>query len=338
MRQRRYLTIGLFSAVLLLSGAAIASGKKGGDGNGGDGKGGGKGACSNTAVVLRQACVVDLNVNFSEASAKCLNISDPSAKRDCYAAAKQDVADSREECGNVFDERQTLCKALGQAAYEPKFGPDFANNFVNPLDIGGSVLPNQYFPLIPGTQRVFKESSGANPQTITVTTTHDTKLIDGITCLVVTDVVTEDDAKVEDTQDWFAQDLQGNVWYCGESSQQLSSFDGDNPQTPELVSIEGSWKAGVNGAKAGIVMAANPQVGQTRRLELSWGDAEDANEILSVNASETTQGASCTNTCIETRDFSPLDAGGGEEHKFFAPGIGVILEVDLETGVRTELQ
>ena len=85
-------------------------------------------------------------------------------------------------------------------------------------------------------------------------------------------------------------------------------------------------------------MAADPKVGETRRLELSWGDAEDANEILSVNASETTPGASCTNTCLETRDFSPLDAGGGEEHKFYAPGIGVILEVDLETGVRTELQ
>jgi hypothetical protein len=118
----------------------------------------------------------------------------------------------------------------------------------------------------------------------------------------------------------------------------LSTFDGDNPMSPELISIEGSWKAGVDGAKPGIVMAANPKVGETRRLELAWGDAEDANEILSVNTSETTPGASCTNTCLETRDFSALDAGGGEEHKFCAPGIGVILEVDLETGVHAELQ
>ncbi len=340
----RYLVLGLFSAILLISGGAVAHGKKdhGSPGNqdnqgeqGSQGKGG---ACSNTAVTLRQACIADLAVNFGEASAQCLNITDASARKDCYATARQDQADARDECGSVYDERQTLCSALGQAAYEPKFGPEFADSFVNPLDIGGAVLPNQYFPLIPGTQRVFKDSSGTSPQTITVTTTHDTKLIDGITCLVVTDVVTEDGSRVEDTQDWFAQDLQGNVWYCGESSQQLSSFDGDSPATPELVSIEGSWKAGVNGAKAGIVMAADPKVGQTRRLELSWGDAEDANEILSVNASETTPGASCTNTCLETRDFSPLDAGGGEEHKFYAPGIGVILEVDLETGVRTELQ
>jgi hypothetical protein len=344
MRKQRYLVLGLLSAMLLISGGAVAHGKKE-QGNAASGQasqvdqGKGKGgACSSTATTLRQACIADLAVSFGEASAKCLNTTDASAKKDCYDTARKDQADARDECGAVYDERQTLCSALGQAAYEPKFGPDFADNFVNPLDIGGAVLPNQYLPLIPGTKRVFKDSSGTSPQTITVTTTHDTKLIDGIRCLVVTDVVTEGGAKVEDTKDWFAQDLQGNVWYCGESSQQLSSFTGDHPATPELVSIDGSWKAGVNGAKAGIVMAADPKVGQTRRLDLSWGEAEDANEILSVNASETTPGAACTNTCLETRDFSPLDAGGGQEHKFYAPGIGVILEVDLETGVRTELQ
>ena len=317
--QARYLVLGLFSTILVVSGGAVAHGKKNQgnpvnqDNQGDQGSQSKGGACSNTAITLRQACIADLAVNFGEASAKCLNVTDASARKECYAAARQDQADARDECGSVYNERQTLCSPLGQAAYEPKFGPEFADNFVNPLEIGGAVLPNQYFPLIPGTQRVFKDSSGTSPQTITVTTTHDTKLIDGITCLVVTDVVTEDGANVEDTKDWFAQDLQGNVWYCGESSQQLSSFNGDNPATPELVSIDGSWKAGVNGAKAGIVMAADPRVGQTRRLELSWGDAEDANEILSVNASETTPGAACTNTCLETRDFSPLDAGGGQD-------------------------
>jgi hypothetical protein len=334
--RHRLVVIGLVGAVFLLASAAFAAGKKDDAGKKGEGKGGG--ACSNTAVVLRTACITDLGVNFGEASAKCLNISDAGARRDCYDSARGDMAEARDECSSVYAERQNLCEALGQAAYEPQFGPAFAENFVNPLDIGGAVAPNPYFPLVPGTTRVFKDSSGGNPQTITVSTTHDTKLIDGVTCLVVTDVVTEAGLRIEDTQDWFAQDLQGNVWYCGESSQQLSSFDGDLPMMPELVSIEGSWKAGVDGAKPGIVMAANPAVGETRRLELAWGDAEDANEILDVAASETTPGASCTNTCIETRDFTPLDGGGGVEHKFFAPGIGVILEVDLETGVRTELQ
>ncbi len=330
MRHRRLLVISLIGAALALTSASFASDKKAEAGKKGGGNG--AGACSSTAVVLRTACTVDLGVNFSEASAKCLNISDTDARKACYGSARQDMADARDECASVFGERQTLCTALGQAPYEPQFGPAFADNFVDPLDIGGAVLPNPYFPLVPGTTRVFKDSSGDNPQTTTVTTTHDTKLIDGVTCLVVTDVVTEDGVRVEDTQDWFAQDLQGNVWYCGESSQELSTFDGDQPMTPELVSIEGSWKAGIDGAKPGIVMAANPKVGETRRLELAWGDAEDANQILDLAASETTPGESCTHTCVETRDFSPLDSGGGEEHKFYAPGVGVILEIDQETG------
>jgi hypothetical protein len=326
MRYRHYLVLGVWAVSTGLAGPAFA------------GKSANPPACSSTSVVLRQACLVDLVVNFSEASAQCLNMSDPNDRKDCYDNARQDMADARDECGAVYDARQALCTALGQAPYEPHFGEDYADNFVNPLDIGGSVLPNQYYPLVPGTTRVFEDAPGPNQQTDTVTVTHDTKSIDGVTCVVVTDVVKQGGVIIEDTKDWFAQDLQGNVWYCGESSQQLSTFDGDNPKVPELVAIDGSWKAGVNGAKAGIVMAATPQVGKTRRLELSWGEAEDANQILDTAASATTPGASCTHTCLETLDFSPLDAGSGQEHKYYAPGIGVILEVDLETGDRTELQ
>jgi len=326
MRQRRYLTVGLFGA-MLLTGAAFASAKNN-DAN--------SGACAKTALVLRTACTTDLLVNFGEASANCLNISNAGMRKDCYATAQQDMADSRDECGAVYSERQVLCSAIGQAPYEPHFGAAYAANFVNPLDIGGSVAQNPYYPLKPGNKWVYYDD--VSKETDVVEVTHQTKLIDGITCVVVHDVVSKGTFETEHTDDWFAQDRGGNVWYCGESSQQLETFPGDNPQTPELVAIDGSWKAGVNSAKAGIVMAANPQAGETRRLELSWGEAEDANEILSVNASESTPGAACTNTCIQTRDFTPLDAGSGEENKYYAPDVGVILEVEVETGERNELQ
>ena len=327
MKQLRYFARGLCVVMTVCVTAAYGSGKD-------------KGACSQTATVLKHACDLDVGVTSGEANAVCLNISDADARAECLATAKQDSADASKTCGDVLAAREDLCDALGDGRYEPEFGGDFAGNFVNPLDIGHGVAVNQFFLLKTGTKRVYKDKFGpaSERQTVTVTFTNKTKLIDGVTCLVVTDVVQQGGVTIEDTEDWFAQDVDGNVWYCGESSRQLQTFPGDHPQLAELVGIDGSWKAGRDGAKAGILMPGTPEVGRTGRLELKWDEAEDANEIISDTGSATTPGASCNHTCIVTRDFSPLDAGGGEENKYYAPGKGLILEVDIETGQRTELQ
>ncbi|HMB55228.1 MAG TPA: hypothetical protein VKU40_18060, partial [Thermoanaerobaculia bacterium] len=170
----------------------------------------------------------------------------------------------------------------------------------------------------------------------TVTVTSRTKAIEGITCIEVRDVAEVDGVAVEVTDDWYAQDLDGNVWYCGEISQNFELFEGDDPEEPELVDVEGSWKAGRDGAKAGISLPAAPMVGDVYRQEVAWGDAEDAAEVLSVTASESSPEASCSGTCLQTFDFTPLDPEA-LEHKFYAPGVGLIVEVDLNTGDRVEL-
>ena len=175
-------------------------------------------------------------------------------------------------------------------------------------------------------------------ETITVRVTDKTKLIDGITCIVVNDLVIEgeDDTPIEDTDDWYAQDLAGNVWYCGEISENFELFDGDNPEEAELVDIDGSWKAGRDGAKAGILFPAIPQVGDIIRQEVAWGEAEDVIEILSLTGSESTGPASCLDNCLVTRDFTPLDPAANE-NKYYVPGIGFIVEINLENGERLEL-
>jgi hypothetical protein len=94
-----------------------------------------------------------------------------------------------------------------------------------------------------------------------VTVTNKTKLINSVTCPVVTDTVTLGAAVVEDTKDWFGQDLAGNVWYCGEEVKDFETFAGDNPNEAELVTIDGSFKAGRDGDKPGIIMLANPAPG-----------------------------------------------------------------------------
>ena len=167
-------------------------------------------------------------------------------------------------------------------------------------------------------------------ETITVTVTGDTKEILGIEAVVVNDVVEEDGEIVEDTDDWYGQDVFGNVWYLGEISK--------NYEDGELVDIEGSWTAGVDGAKAGILMKAAPMVGDVYRQEWALGDAEDAAEVLSLTASAVVPaaGASCAGTCVETLDFTPIEPDAAEE-KYYSPDVGLILEVDTETGDRVEL-
>ena len=146
----------------------------------------------------------------------------------------------------------------------------------------------------------------------------------------------EDDVVVEITRDWYAQDTAGNVWYCGEIARNFEVFEGDNPEEPELVDIEGSWKAARDGAEAGILLPFDPQVGAVVRQEVSYGEAEDAIEILAIDASESAPGGGCTDACLQTRDFTPLEAEANE-NKYFAVGVGLIVEVDMNTGDRVEL-
>src|SRR5262249_15447623 len=143
----------------------------------------------------------------------------------------------------------------------------------------------------------------------------------------------------ENTNDWFAHALTGDVFYCGEETAQYETFPGDDPPEPELVGVEGEFKAGRDGAKPGVVFPAAPTVGVTHRQEFLIGDAEDVSTVVSTSYSfghdaTLDQGvpadlanALCSNDCVVTRDFSALEPDV-TEHKYFAPGIGVFLEVE----------
>jgi hypothetical protein len=202
--------------------------------------------------------------------------------------------------------------------YNPVIDPA---NFVTGVD-------NQYMPLVPG--QIFHylntttEGSTTTEQDITVTTTHDTKVILGVTCVVVHDLVTIHGTNtiLEDTFDWYAQDKDGTVWYFGEDTK--SYEDGVGP-----ADTEGSWEAGVDGAKPGIVMYANPEahINVPYRQEYLSGVAEDKAEVLSVLEAATVPYGPFTN-CIMTKDYSDLEPDV-VEHKYFAPGVGQVRTVTV---------
>jgi hypothetical protein len=287
------------------------------------------GPCTNTATAALRACRAEVVDDFQIARGVCINLSDSAERSECLDEAGAERQEARGLCQEQRDARLDLCEALGEARYDPDFEPA---DFVDPLAIGGAVAPNPYFPLIPGTRWVYE----GGDETVIVTVTDRTKLIEGVTCLVVNDLVEEDGVAIEDTDDWYAQDLDGNVWYCGEIARNFEVFEGDVPEEAELVDIDGSWKAGRDGALPGIIMLALPQVGDVYRQEVALGEAEDAARVISTTGSATVPAASCEGDCVVTRDFTPLEPDANER-KFYAPGVGLILERDLESGDRVEL-
>ncbi|MBI5487481.1 MAG: hypothetical protein HY905_09125 [Deltaproteobacteria bacterium] len=193
---------------------------------------------------------------------------------------------------------------------------------INPGDFVAAV-DNPLFPLVPGTVTTF-EGEG---ESIEVSVTSDAKVILGVTCTVVRDTVTVGGEVTEDTFDWFAQDRDGNVWYMGEDTKE---YEGG-----VVVSTEGSWEAGVGGAKPGIVMPAAPAVGAPYRQEYLACEAEDHAEILALDESVTVPAGSYDH-CVKTHEFTPLEPALNEQ-KYYCPGVGVALEVNVNTGGRVEL-
>jgi hypothetical protein len=152
------------------------------------------------------------------------------------------------------------------------------------------------------------------PRRTELTITKETKTIMGVSCVVVRDVVTSNNALVEKTIDWYAQDTSGNVWYFGEDTAEYVNG--------AVTSTAGTWTAGVDGAFPGIVMEASPKVGDSYRQEYRPGVAEDFARIIQIDASTTVPAGSYTNTVV-TQDTDLLDATK-LEHKWYAPGVGYI--------------
>ena len=147
----------------------------------------------------------------------------------------------------------------------------------------------------------------------------------GVTCVEVIDTVFVNGTLEELTHDWYAQDMQRNVWYFGEDAKQYSNG--------VLVGTEGSWLAGVNGGLPGIVMEADPQVGDVYRQEYLKGVAEDMAEVLNLDGFATVPYGTFTD-CVVTKDFSPLDRKV-VENKWYARGIGFVKSEAVKGGIDT---
>lgn len=188
-------------------------------------------------------------------------------------------------------------------------------------------VTNRYYPLAPGTRWIYRGFGSEGHERDVVVVLRRTKRIEGIDATVVRDVVRHRGRLIERTFDWFGQDRRGRVWYLGENTHAYE--DGH-------VSTAGSWQAGVAGAHAGVVMFPHPVRGRAYWQEFDRGNAEDTGRLLASDVSVAVGGRHYDRVRM-TEDTTPLEPRV-EEFKFYAPGVGTVLEVDTSPEVgRVEL-
>ncbi len=181
-------------------------------------------------------------------------------------------------------------------------------------------IDNPYWPMNPGSRWVYRETDGkGGVMRVVVTVTDQTKQIaNGVTARVVHDVVSEDGTPVEVTDDYYAQDSAGSIWYLGENTAEY--------ENGKVSSRHGSFEAGVDGAQAGVALPGDPQVGQSYRQEYKAGQAEDRGKIISLDAQVTVPFGQFT-AVLATEDTNPLDQS--VEHKFYAKDVGPLQTLDV---------
>ena len=273
--------------------------------------------CRQTSRDAVKACLADARHDGAIADGKCTNAPSALEHRICDLETHAATKEALNECAAQADFRKASCARTGPEAYNPEIVP---SNF-------STTINNPYFPLKPGTTFIYEGQVAGGFEHVEFAVTHTTRVIDGVTCLEIHDSVLLNGKLEEDTLDWFAQDTQGNVWYFGEATHEI--VDG------VITTVHGTFLAGQNGAKPGIIMKAHPAVGDYYRQEFDLGNAEDFAEVVNLHASIVVPYGSFSNV-LNTFETTPLETGL-HENKFYAPGVGQLATVNADTGLTVPL-
>ncbi len=176
------------------------------------------------------------------------------------------------------------------------------------------LVDHAYFPLLPGSHWTLAGDEDGLPKREEVRVLDEPHLILGIACTAVVEDVFVDGVLTESTTQWFAQDIDGNVWRFGEESLEY----GGGPAVP----TEDSWRAGVAGKRAWIFFASDPQPGDI--YAGNRGDGWDQNEVLSVNAFAAVPAGAFLN-CLDVEETNPDDPDD-LDRILYGPGVGRVSE------------
>jgi hypothetical protein len=191
---------------------------------------------------------------------------------------------------------------------------------LSPSDFAAPV-ENPWFPLVPGSVYRYTGVKEGVKMIDVVRVTARTKRILGVDTKVVHDVVKVNGRPEEETNDFYAPDRHGNVWYFGEATK---TFDSKG----RTVSTEGSFLAGVDGARPGVLVPGHPTVGKSGRQEFLPGEAEDHFRVLDLNARVSVPFVSSQHA-LRTREWTPLEPAV-VDNKYYVRGIGNVSEITVK--------
>lgn len=176
---------------------------------------------------------------------------------------------------------------------------------------------NPHFNLEPGYRLVLEKGL----ERVTITVLDSTKKIGDVETRVVEENETKGGKLVEISRNYYAISKRTNsVYYFGE--------DVDMYKNEKVVGHGGSWLAGVNGARFGLMIPGIVLLGSRYYQEFAPGVAMDRAEIVSLSETVVTPAARFTN-CLKVEETTPLEPGN-KEHKYYAAGIGLIQDGALK--------
>jgi hypothetical protein len=182
-------------------------------------------------------------------------------------------------------------------------------------------IDNPYYPLVVGQLAIFEGDEDGELLHIEIEVLDETREVAGVTTRVIEERESADGAIVEISRNWFVQAADGTVCYYGE---EVDIYD----DAGEIVSHDGAWEAGVDGAIPGIVMPAMPAIGQSFDQELAPGIAEDHAEIVAMGHTVEVPAGTYMDT-VRTEESTPLEPGH-IEYKEYAAGVGLLVDGPAE--------
>lgn len=228
----------------------------------------------------------------------------------CNSTSSTNAGEDRSQSGTKSNNGTELPQGSEPVKLDPA---DFTTNIDNP-----------YWPMSPGNKWVYRETDteGTEERIVVEVTDEIKKISNGIEARVIRDTVSENGTPVEITDDWYAQDKAGNIWYLGEYV--------TNYKNGKVVDHAGSFEAGVDGAQPGIAMPANPKPGLSYRQEYYKGEAEDEGAVVTVGQEQVqVPYGFFDKNVLMTRDLVPTEPKV-QELKFYAPDVGPLLSVHTD--------
>jgi hypothetical protein len=218
-------------------------------------------------------------------------------------------------CGSSGGDSSSAAQQSGTNTFPQSSEP----SNLDPADFS-TTIDNPYWPMPVGaTWHVHVSNPEGESLQETITVTDQTKKIaDGVTARVVRDVVYDNGTPREITDDWYAQDSDGSIWYFGENTAEFHNGEKDT---------SGSFEAGRDGADAGVAMPAHPYVGLTYREEYYKGQAEDRSKVLAMDQQVQSPAGHFTGAIL-TDDYSPIEPDISE-YKLYARGVGPVVAVSV---------